>query len=199
MHRTSPPDSLPDSLPSAPPAGGLATSAFARLALPPATLENLARGYGGGPASFALDIMNAIYVRQSIERPDLDVRRLPFAKQAYGVIDAETDRVLAFDRMEEIDKAVSPVDAARRAGDREVAKMLKAEAGPLYALGGKLEAVRDQLADLRKQELAIITSDKPEAVKYARIMAINERKRMVMQRLNAAYNEAMRAEPTKPR
>ena len=164
----------------------------------PATLENLARGYGGGPASFALDLMNAVYVRQSIERPDLDVRRLPFMKQAYGVIDAETDRVLAFDRMDEIDKVVGPVEAARKAGDRDIAKMLKAEAGPLYQLGGKLETVRTQLADLRKQELAIIGSNKSEAEKYARIMAINERKRHVMQRLNAAYNDAMRSEAKKP-
>lgn len=162
----------------------------------PATLENLARSYGGGPVSFSLDLMNAVYVRQSIERPDLDVRRLPFIKQLYGRIDAETDRAMAYERMDKISEAVEPVKAAKRAKDMVAAKQLAEEGGPMYRLGGALETTRDQLGKMRKQELTIIAGKEPEALKYARLQKLDEQKRQVMQRLNKAFNDAARAPGT---
>lgn len=158
----------------------------------PATIENLVRSYGGGPASFALDLMNAVYVRQSIERPDLDVRRLPFIKQMYGRIDSETDRAMAYDRMNKIDAAVAPVNAARAAKDMDLAKSMAIEGGAMYKLGGALKIVREQLGHLRKEELAIISGKDPEPVKYARLQALDGKKRVILQRLNSAFNDAMR-------
>jgi hypothetical protein len=159
----------------------------------PATLETLARAYGGGPASFILDTMNAMYVRQSIERPDLDTRRLPFAKQLYGRIDAETDRMLAYERMNTIAEKLDPVERAKKAGNFAAAREYADEAGQIAKLGGALKSTRDRLSTLRKQELAIIAADHPESVKYARLQSLEQQQRKVLQDINRAYDAAMRA------
>lgn len=159
----------------------------------PATLESLTRAYGGGPASFILDTMNAMYVRQSIERPDLDVRRLPFAKQLYGRIDAETDRMLAYERMNTIAEKIDPVERAKKAGNFAAAREYADESGQIAKLGGALKSTRDRLSTLRKQELAIISADHPESVKYARLQSLEQQRRKVLQDINRAYDAAMRA------
>lgn len=163
----------------------------------PATLENLLRSYGGGPASFSLDLANAMYVHQSIKRPDLDVRRLPFIKQLYGRIDAETDREISSDRMDQIASMVDKAKAAQRNGEHDVALKILKEGGPVAQLGAALETSRDQLGKLRKEELAIIASKESEEVKYARLQAVDARKRQVAQALNRAFNDAARA-PQRP-
>lgn len=159
----------------------------------PATLESLTRAYGGGPASFILDTMNAMYVRQSIERPDLDTRRLPFAKQLYGRIDAETDRMLAYERMNTIAEKIDPVERAKKAGNFAAAREYADEFGQIAKLGGALKSTRDRLSTLRKQELAIISTDQPESVKYARLQSLEQQRRKVLQDINRAYDAAMRA------
>lgn len=158
----------------------------------PATVEVLVRSYGGGPASFVLDAINAMYARQSIERPDLDVRRLPFIKQVYGLIDAETDRFLAYERMREISSVVDPIEAARRNRDREAAVKMVAENGPIYKLAGAIDRARDKLSQIRKAELTIIDSKLPDSVKYAKLRDLDTKKRVVLQNINAAYDAAMR-------
>lgn len=162
----------------------------------PATLETLARSYGGGPASFVLDMLNAAYVRQSIQRPDLDTRRLPFVKQLYGQIDNETDRMMGYERMDKISEAASAIEQASKTGTREEVLDLIKEAGPIAYLGGAVEATRENLSTIRKQELAIINSDQPDAVKYVRIQNLDAQKRLVLQGLNAAYAKAVRMKPT---
>jgi hypothetical protein len=166
--------------------------------LTPATVEALVRAYGGGPASFTLDIMNAMYVRQNIERPDVDWRRMPFAKQLYGRIDAETDRMLSYERMDRVSEVVDRVDKARRDGNIEDAKRMRDEAPELYRLGGALKVTRDRLGELRKQELAIIASDESEGSKFAKLTALNGQKRRVLQDMNRAFNASMRAEEKLP-
>ena len=177
--------------------GGTAYTSGA-LDFTPATLENLVRAYGGGPASFTLDLMNAMYVRQSIQRPDLDVRRLPFIKQLYGRIDAETDRANAYQRIEKVASVVDPIEQAKRDRKPDDARAMLAEAPELYRLGGALKTIRSQLSTLRKEELSIIASDEADSVKYARLMAVDVKKRQVLQRMNAAFNDAARARATAP-
>lgn len=163
------------------------------LDLTPATIENLVRSYGGGPAAFALDLLNAEYARQSIKRTDLDVRRLPFVKQLYGQIDAETDRMAGFDRMNEIASKVDPIKAASKAGDNAEAAKLYKEAGPIANLGGALIAARQSLSQIRKAELAVINSSHDDERKYADLMVLSVKKRQVEQQLNRAYNAAQRS------
>jgi hypothetical protein len=158
----------------------------------PATLENLARSYGGGPVSFALDMANMVYVRQSIERPDIDIRRAPFIKQLYGEIDSETDRQAGFQRLDKIHEVLDPIAAAKSAKRPELAAAMREEAGPVGNLGGVLKVINKQLTTLRKQELAIIANDESDSQKYAALMELSQRKREVFHRLNRAYDDAMR-------
>lgn len=161
--------------------------------LTPATIENLVRTYGGGPASFVLDLLNAEYARQTIKRPDLDARRLPFVKQLYGQIDAESDRMAGFDRMKDIASKVDPIVAAVKAGDNEEASKLFKEAGPIATLGGALKEARSELSDVRKAELAVINSEVSDDRKYSQLVILNTQKRLIEQNLNRAYNAAARA------
>lgn len=163
----------------------------------PATLENLARSYGGGPVSFALDLSNMVYARQSIQRPDIDVRRSPFLKQLYGEIDAETDRQAGFQRLDKIHEVLDPIAAAKSAKKPELAAAMREEAGPIGQLGGVLKVINKQLTTMRKQELAIIANDESDSQKYAALMELSQRKREVFHRLNRAYDEAMRAPQAK--
>lgn len=160
----------------------------------PATLETLARSYGGGPAGFTLDVLNAAYARQSIERKDIDPHRMPFIKQLYGVIDAETDRMLGYQRMSDVDGPVSMVKRAQRegAGEKEI-EAIKKDAGSIINLGNTLEVTREQMSMLRKEELQAISSDKlSEAEKYQKLQDVARRRRVVLQNFNAAYNREIK-------
>jgi hypothetical protein len=162
----------------------------------PATLENLARSYGGGPVSFALDLSNMVYARQSIERPDIDIRRSPFIKQLYGEIDAETDRQAGFQRLDKIHEVIDPIAAAKATKTlrgKEQAQAMFEEAGPIATLGGTVKKVNKVMTSIRKQELAIIASDASDARKYVELMELSQRKRETFHILNRAYDEAMRA------
>jgi len=162
------------------------------LDLTPASIENLARGYGGGPANFSLDVLNALYVRQNISRPDLDTRRLPFVKQLYGVIDDETDRLVGQQRMDKVQKVMDPLKRAMREGASDDAKALVKEAGTIAGLGGALTTTRKMLAQIRKGELAVIGDDKmSEAAKYEQLQTFAGQRRKVMQGFSRAYDDAI--------
>ena len=160
--------------------------------LTPATLENLVRAYGGGPASFILDTLNAVYMRQTIERPEAELRRLPFAKQLMGTIDAETDLMLGYERMDRIKATTDPLTRAMREGNYEAAERIEREAPEMARLGGALLTTRERLAEIRKAELAVISSDLSNDAKYARLVEISAAKRRALQDLNRAYNESAR-------
>lgn len=163
----------------------------------PSTLETVARGYGGGPASFTLDLINGFYLRQSISRDQPRYEALPFAKQLYGVIDAETDRMMGYQRLEEASKIVDPLQRAMDDGDGKAARSMVAEFGPMIALGSTIEQTREQLSELRKLELAIIAADGGEATKYARLQTVAEKRRRVLQQFNVAYDRAIVAQDAK--
>ena len=160
----------------------------------PGSLENAARFYGGGLTSMALDIMNAFYVRQHIERPEPDLKRLPFAKQFYGSINDETDRWFAYDRMNKAEKQIQPLEAAIRAGDAQaVETILKRE--PLAVAGDALNQVRQTLADIRKAELAIIQDpDLKDGERYVRLMEQSKNAREVLRQWNAVYDDLNKRE-----
>ena len=160
--------------------------------LAPGQIEALVRGYLGGPATFTLDIINSVYARQSLERPELDVKRLPFAKQLYGVIDDETDRMVSYSRMEKVEEKVSRAKAAKDVGDTEAADRMSKEFGEIESLGNTLKRTRELLGKLRKEELAIIRDEKlSDAAKLAQMLELNKSRREVLQGFNRAYNEAM--------
>lgn len=155
-------------------------------------IENLVRGYAGGPATFSLDILNAMYARQSLQRPELDVTKLPFAKQVYGKIDAETDRMLAYSRMDEAQKVVNRMRAGRAAGDDPALDELEKSAGGLMGLGATLQTTRARLSSLRKSELAILNDDTmTDKAKMMELQLLNRDKREALQAFNEAYNDAL--------
>lgn len=166
----------------------------------PASIENIVRGYGGGPASFILDLANVFYVRQNIERPAPEWRRAPFVKQLYGVIDAETDRMVAYDRMQDVEAVITPLKKAKRAGKWDEARAIRAEDPAMAELGDELLAVRKQLTALRKRELAIMTNDTlSDPEKYVRMQAMNEQRRSALQRFNKRFDSAVRKQEGKER
>lgn len=160
----------------------------------PSTIEHLARSYGGGPVSFGLDIINALYVRQSIARPELDAKRLPFAKQFYGVINAETDRMTGYQRLERAEKIVDPIKRAMNAGDAEEAVAMRDEAGQLAGLGEAVLLTRQRLGEIVKRERATIDSAAmSDSGKYVKLVELAEQRRAALQRFNAAYDRAVDA------
>ncbi|MBI5270702.1 MAG: hypothetical protein HY856_13605 [Burkholderiales bacterium] len=111
----------------------------------PASIENVVRGYGGGPASFAMDLLNVVYVRHSVERPAADWSKAPFAKQLTGVIDDETDRLVGYERLMDAEEKDARLDAASKMGGDKVRALLERE-GRTASLGDQALAVRQQLA-----------------------------------------------------
>jgi len=161
------------------------------LDLTPGTIENLVRSYGGGPATFTLDMLNAVYLRQSIKRPDLEARRLPFVKQLYGVIDAETDRVASFERMEAIDSTSGRWERALREGHPGEARKVVEEFGEIARMGDFLREQRAVLAELRKQEMTVLDNERlTDDAKYARLLVLDTRKRVVLHRINRQFDRA---------
>ena len=148
--------------------------------------------------SFGLDIVNALYARQTIERPDLEKRRLPFVKQFYGVIDAETDRLVGYQRLEAAEKVVEPIKRAMREGESaEVGRLLDVS-GPIGRLGGVVDDTRRHLSTLLKAERAVIQDDKmPDDIKFARLQVLAENRRKVLQQFNRAYDQAIVSTTTK--
>ena len=158
----------------------------------PATIETFVRSYGGGPASFALDLANMMYARQSIERPDLDVRRAPFVKQLYGRIDAETDRASGYDKIDKISAVADRISAAKKDGRMDEARAIFDADPAIASLGEKLKTVRQNMSSIRKKELSIIAGDQTDAAKYASMQELDLQKRQVLQAMNRAYNAAVR-------
>lgn len=160
----------------------------------PATIEHLARSYGGGPVSFGLDIINALYVRQAIERPEMDAKRLPFVKQFYGVIDAETDRMTGYHRLEAAEKLIDPIKRAMGAGDADEVRAMREDAGSVAYLGDAVLQTRQRLGEIVKRERATIDSTTlNDSAKYVRLLELAEQRRAALQRFNAAYDRAVDA------
>ena len=160
----------------------------------PSTMEHLARSYGGGPVGFGLDIINALYLRQSIARPELDAKRLPFAKQFIGTIDAETDRMTGYQRLESAEKLIDPIKRAMAAGEGREARALHDEAGPVAGLGDAVAQTRQRLGEIVKRERATIDSQAlSDDAKYVKLIDLAEKRRQVLQRFNKAYDRAILA------
>ena len=161
------------------------------LDVSPATLENLARGYGGGPMMFTMDLINSLYARQSIERGDLEARRLPFAKQFYGQIDNETDRMTGYARLQDVQSKSEPVRAAARVGEMAEARQIAQEGGPLALLGDRALATRQALSEIAKREREIIDSKRSDGDKYALLQHQAAKKRQLLQDFNGVYDRAV--------
>ena len=162
----------------------------------PGALENAMRFWGGGLTSFALDLGNAFYARQHIERPEPDLRRLPFVKQLYGRIDDETDRWFGYDKLSEAEKAIQPMDSARRDGNSEAMDEIEKKYGSLAWSGAQVRAIREELSRLRKEERRVVADeDLSDSERYVRLVEIGGRVRQTLQRWNEAFNEAAREKP----
>lgn len=162
------------------------------LDVAPGSIEAVVRGYGGGPASFTLDLMNALYLRQSIQRPDVRWEAFPFAKQLYGVIDAETDRITGYERLERAKKIVEPFERAVKDGARDPAVAMRKDHGPILDLGDAIKATQDVLGEIRKKEMATLArEDMSDGAKYATLVSVAEKRRQALQRFNAAYDRAI--------
>jgi hypothetical protein len=160
--------------------------------LTPGQVENLVRGYLGGPATFTMDIANAVYARQSLKRDEVDLTKLPFYKQLQGVIDDETDRMMAYSRMEKASKLVKRAKAGEQPGNEDDLEALLAEDEPIIALGRNIQSVRRQLSQLRKDELSVITDEQmSDSQKLAEMTKINAYRRKALQDFNRAYDEAL--------
>jgi hypothetical protein len=160
----------------------------------PSTIENLVRGYGGGPVSFGLDVLNALYARQSLARPEIDLHRLPFLKQLYGVIDEESDRMVGYERLDDATKKAGRMELAGKQGGGDAAREVLREDGLVAGLGEQVKATREKLSELRKAELAVLADTKLSDVeKYARLQRYNLLRRQALQAFNRVYDSAVLA------
>jgi hypothetical protein len=158
----------------------------------PGSIEAIVRGYGGGPASFTLDVMNAFYMRLAIERPEVKTTALPFAKQLYGEIDAETDRLMGYERLEKARKIVEPFERAAKDGARDEVAGMRAEFGPMLRLGGAIQATQERLSEIRKRELSVIASEtKTDSEKYVALMDMAHKRRLALHKFNEIYDRAI--------
>ena len=158
----------------------------------PGSIEAIVRGYGGGPASFTLDVMNAFYMRLAIERPEVKTTALPFAKQLYGEIDAETDRLMGYERLEKARKIVEPFERAAKDGARDEVAGMRAEFGPMLRLGGAIQATQERLSEIRKRELSVIASEtKTDSEKYVALMDMAHKRRLALHKFNETYDRAI--------
>ena len=158
----------------------------------PATLEGLARGYGGGPVSFTMDILNAIYLRQAIERPTLRMEALPFVKQLYGVIDAETDRAAGYQRMEKVGKITDPMAQAKRDGNAEEVMAILDENPEIATLGEVITRIRKDLSEVRKSELSVVADTTMSDVeRYKEMQRLANDRREVLHQFSAIYDDAL--------
>jgi hypothetical protein len=164
----------------------------------PAAIENIVRGYGGGPASFVMDSLNVAYARQSIDRPEWEWRRAPFAKQLYGVIDDETDRGTGYERMREAEAVLSPLQKAKAARNFEEVRAIQEEHPALSRLGKDLRNVQEKLTTLRKQELAVLRNDElSDPEKYARMQKLNTRRREALNLFTKRFDSLTQAQADK--
>lgn len=159
--------------------------------LSPGALENAVRFYGGGIASFSLDLANAFYARQHLERDEMEPGRLPFARQLLGQINAETDRI-GYELLRKGDEAIKPMEAAVRAGDDQAAERIEAKHGDLAYAGAQVHEVRRRLAQLRKRELEVIEGDASDRDKLAELREIRQEVRDTLQSWNSSYVELLR-------
>lgn len=162
------------------------------LDISPGALENAVRFYGGGIAQFGIDLANAFYARQHLERETPELQRLPFAKQLLGQINAETDRA-GFDRLRQADRATQPFDAALRAGDADAADAVLRQHGPIAGAGNAVARFRGVLAELRRAELAVIDDEAmSDAEKLKRLREIQGEVRHVLGRWNEVFDSLAR-------
>ncbi|MFG6467518.1 LPD38 domain-containing protein [Roseateles sp. BYS87W] len=157
----------------------------------PGALENAVRFYGGGIASFSLDLANAFYARQHLEREEMDAGRLPFARQLLGRINAETDRI-GYDLLKKGEEATQPMEAARKAGDAEAIDAIEQRHGGMAWAGTQVRHVRQRLGELRRRELEVIESDATDREKLAELKDIREQVRLALQNWNTSYVELVR-------
>jgi hypothetical protein len=161
----------------------------------PGTIENAARFYGGGVASFTLDTLNAVYARQSIERQDMDTRRLPFVKQLYGVIDDEVDRMAGYERLDKAQSKSVPFDRARSAGDVKDALGMLDKDGKVVGIGSVVLDIKSRLSDLRKAEIQVLgDTNISESQRYVKLLEISAYKRLVLGKFSKSYDELIRTE-----
>jgi len=160
----------------------------------PSTIENVLRGYGGGPVSFGLDVLNAVYARQSLARPEVELHKLPFAKQLYGVIDDETDRLVGHERLDDATKKAGRLELAGKQGGSQAVQEVLREDGKVAGLGDAVQSAREKLSELRKAELVVLADPKLSDVeKYARLQRYNALRRQVLQAFNRAYDASVLA------
>ncbi len=164
------------------------------LDLSPGAIENLVRAYGGGPVTFSLDILNTMYARQSIERPEAELRRAPILRDFYARIDDETDRALAYQRMDLVRSVVEPLQKAIDAGDEKEALALFEKSPGIAGLGDALKLTQKLLSEVRKQEIEILESNESDGAKYAKLLVASASRRKILQQLNKEFDKAARFE-----
>lgn len=61
----------------------------------------------------------------------------------------------------------------------------------MAALGDAVYETRQQLGQIVKAELAVVNGSQADDVKYVRLQALAERRRLVLQSFNRAYDKAI--------
>ncbi|MFZ5527000.1 MAG: LPD38 domain-containing protein [Pseudomonadota bacterium] len=146
------------------------------ISVTPASIDNVARGYGGGVTTFLSSLADTL-VTQGVSRDRVEWWRAPFVKQLYGEVDTMADQALAYDRLSQIEQA---------------AKAIRDEFGPMADLGKAAQAARQRLTKIRKEEIRIIQDDGlSDAAKNAGLRGWERERQAVFDRLNRTVNQTL--------
>jgi regulator of protease activity HflC (stomatin/prohibitin superfamily) len=138
----------------------------------PGTIKTLISATGGGLGTFVNQMADAV-IAMSSDDEDLRAKSMPVVNRFYGEVDEDATIRSAAERRRKVDELVEEVKRQRKIG---IEPELDAEANRLLDLAKLQERQQKELTRMRKEEVEIIRSDRPDAEKKA------ERKRLQAER-----------------
>jgi hypothetical protein len=156
-----------------------------RIDVAPATLTTLARGATGGTGQFVLDTFNTV-AQLTDSTAEVNPRNIPFFKSVYGVSDERLTSRQFYANKDEIEENYRQLMMAMKAGIK--VDFNDPENRALVMLGKHMDAVGEQLSDIRKWEVSIVEdpklTDKQKELKRKEVAAVREK---VMKGYNAQF------------
>jgi hypothetical protein len=167
----------------------------------PGTISHVFMSYGGAATSFVFRAISEAEKRIgealgiNVEDPDLSAGDLPFLRKVIGRASPYQAQDATYRRIARMEILAARLKAATegKTRDPEEARRLRQTNGFLIPLIPDARKLRRDLADMRKEQMAIKANDKLSlADKRKRIDAIEARRNAAMRAFNIRYMAAQR-------
>lgn len=163
----------------------------------PEALSHVFSSYAGAAGSFYTRAANTIWgagaetLGFNREDPDLDWNDVPFGRKIMGQTGSWQVQDLTYQRIADVELLEDEIAGYQEQGDRERARELRAQNGPLVALAKEGRRVRRELSEMRRDRQALLDGPLPTDQARARIDALEARQDRVMAAWNARYVRAL--------